>query len=66
MDMPPGLVRKAHQAERLTPSPIILPAEAIAVTLLILVVALGLTIRSGMTLAAHNDGAHAGCGLNAR
>ena len=66
MDMRPGLVRVAHQAERLTPSPIILPAEAIAVTLLILVVALGPTIRSGMTSAAHNDGAHAGCGLNAR
>jgi len=46
MDMRPGLVRRAHQIERLTPSPIIPPAEAIAVTLLILVVALGLTIRS--------------------
>ena len=45
MDMRPGLVRRAHRAERLTPSPIILPAEAMAVTLLILVVALGLTIR---------------------
>jgi hypothetical protein len=66
MDMRPGLVRRAHQTERLTPSPIILPAEAIAVTLLILVVALGLTIRSEITSAAHNDGAHAGCGLNAR
>ena len=66
MDMRPGLVRRAHQAERLTPSPFILPAEAMAVTLLILVVALGLTIRSGMTPAAHNHRAHAGCGLNAR
>jgi hypothetical protein len=66
MDMRSGLVRRAHRAERLTPSPITLPAEAMAVTLLILVVALGLTIRSGMTSAAHNDGAHAGCGLNAR
>jgi hypothetical protein len=67
MDMRPGLVRRAHQTERLTPSPIILPAEAIAVTLLILVVALGLTIRSDdITSAARNDGAHAGCGLNAR
>jgi len=66
MDMRPGLVRRAHQAERLTPSPIILPAEAIAVTLLILVVALGLTIRSGMTSSAQNDGAHAGYGLNSR
>jgi hypothetical protein len=58
--MRPGLVRRAHRAERLTPSPIILPAEAMAVTLLILVVALGLTIRSGMTSAAHNDRTHAG------
>jgi hypothetical protein len=66
MDMRPGLVRRAHQAERLTPSPIILPAEAMAVTLLIVVVALGLTIRSGMTPAAHNSRAHVGCGLNAR
>jgi hypothetical protein len=66
MDMRPRLVRRAHQTERLTPSPIILPAEAIAVTLLILVVALGLTIRSDITSAAHNDGAHAGCELNAR
>jgi hypothetical protein len=66
MDMRPGLVRRAHQAERLTPSPIILPAEAMAVTLLILVTALGLMIRSGMTPAAHNDRAHAGCGLDAR
>ena len=62
MNMRPGLVRRAHQTERLTPSAIILPAEAIAVTLLILVVALGLTIRSDDI----NDGAHAGCGLNAR
>jgi len=66
MDMRPGLVRRAHQAERLTPSPIILPAEAIAVTLLILVVALGVMIRSGMTPAAHNEWAHAGCELDAR
>ena len=66
MDMRPGLVRGAHQTERLTPSPTILPAEAIAVTLLILVVALGLMIRIGTTPAAHNDRAHADCGLNAR
>jgi hypothetical protein len=66
MDMRPALVRRAHQAERLTPSPIILPAEAMAVTLLILVVALGPMIRSGMTPAAHNDWAHAGCGLDAQ
>ena len=39
MDMRPGLVRRARQAERLTPSSIIPRAEAIAVTLLILVVA---------------------------
>ena len=57
MEMRPGLFRRALQAERLTPFPIILPAEAMAVTLLILVVALGLTIRSGKTLAAHIDGA---------
>ena len=61
MDMRPGLVRRAHQTERLTPSPIILPAEAIAVTPLILVVALGLTIRSGITSAAHNE--WGACGL---
>jgi hypothetical protein len=66
MDVRPGSVRRAHQAERLTPSPIILPAEAMAVTLLILVVALGPMIRSGMTPTAHNDWAHAGCGLDAR
>ena len=66
MDMRPGLVRRAHQAERPTPSPIILSAEAIAVTLLILVVALGVMIRSGMTPAAHNEWAHAGRELDAR
>jgi hypothetical protein len=66
MDMRFGLVRRSYQAERLMPSPIILPAEAMAVTLLILVVALGLTIGSGMTPAAHNGWAHAGYGLNAR
>jgi hypothetical protein len=66
MDMRSGLVRRAHRAERLTPSPVILPAEAAAVTFLILVVALGLMIRSDVTPAAHNDWAHAGCGLNAR
>jgi len=65
MIMRPGFIRRAHQAERLTPSPIILPAEAMAVTLLILLVVLGLMIRSGMTPAAHNDWARAGCGLNA-
>jgi hypothetical protein len=66
MDKRPGLVRGAQQAERLTPSPTILPAEAMAVTLLILVAALGLMIRSGTAPAAHNDRAHAGCGLDAR
>ena len=66
MDMRPRLIRRAHRAERRTPSPIILPAEAMAVTLLIVVVALGLMIRSGMTPAAHNDSAHAGCELDAR
>jgi hypothetical protein len=47
MDIRPGPVRRAHRAEPLTPSPIILPAEAIAVMLLILVLALGLMVRSG-------------------
>ena len=46
MDLQPGPVRRSHRAEPLTPSPIILPAEAIAVMLLILVLALGLMIRS--------------------
>ncbi len=45
--MDPGPVRGAHRAEPLTPCPIILPAEAIAVMLLILVLTLGLMIRSG-------------------
>ena len=45
MDLQPGPVCRAHRAESLTPSPIILPAEVIAVMLLILVLALGLTIR---------------------
>jgi hypothetical protein len=47
MDLQPGPVRRSHRAESLTPSPIILPAEAIAVMLLIVVLALGLMIRSG-------------------
>ena len=47
MDLQPGPVRRSHRAKRLTPSPIILPAEAIAVMLLILVLALGLMVRSG-------------------
>jgi hypothetical protein len=47
MDVQPGPVRRAHRAEPLTPAPIILPVEAIAVMLLILVLALGLMIRSG-------------------
>jgi hypothetical protein len=47
MDLQPGPVRRSHRAGPLTPSPIILPAEAIAVMLLIIVLALGLTIRSG-------------------
>ena len=47
MDLQPGPVRRSHRAEPLTPSPIILPAEAIAVMFLILVLALGLMIRSG-------------------
>ena len=47
MDLQPGPVRRSHRAEPLTPSPIILPAEAIAVMLLILVLALGLMVRNG-------------------
>jgi hypothetical protein len=47
MDLQPEPVRRSHRAEPLTPSPIILPAEAIAVMLLILVLALGLMVRSG-------------------
>ena len=47
MDLQPGPVRRSYRAESLTPSPIILPAEAIAVMFLILVLALGLMIRSG-------------------
>jgi hypothetical protein len=48
MDVQPGPVRRSHRAEPLTPSssPIILPAEAMVVTLLIFVLALGLMIRS--------------------
>jgi hypothetical protein len=42
------LVRRSQQAEPLTPSPIILSAEAIAVTLLIFSLALGVMIRSGV------------------
>jgi hypothetical protein len=47
MDVQSGLVRRSPRVEPLTPSPIILPAEAIAVTLLIFVLALGVMIRSG-------------------
>jgi len=47
MDLQPGPVRRSHRAEPLTPSPIILPAEAIAMMLLIFVLALGLMVRSG-------------------
>jgi hypothetical protein len=46
MDRQRGPVRRSYR-EFLTPSPIILPAEAIAVTLLIFVVAFGLLTRSG-------------------
>jgi hypothetical protein len=47
MDLQPGPVRRSNRAEPLAPSPIILPAEAIAVMFLIVVLALGLTIRCG-------------------
>jgi hypothetical protein len=48
MDVQPGPVRRSHRAEPLTPSssPLILPAEALVVALLIFVLALGLMIRS--------------------
>jgi hypothetical protein len=48
MDAQSGLVRRSPRVEPLTPSPIILPAEAMAVTLLIFVLALGVMIRSGV------------------
>ena len=47
MDMQSGLIRRSHRAEPPTPFPIILPAEAIAVALLIVILVLGLMIRSG-------------------
>ncbi len=47
MDVHRRLVRGLHRAEPLTPSPIILPAEAIAVTLLIFILALGVMLRGG-------------------
>jgi hypothetical protein len=47
MEVRPGPVRRSHRAEPLTPSPIILPAEAMVVMLLIFILALGLLIRNG-------------------
>jgi len=47
MEVPPEPVRWSDCREPLTPYPIILPAEAMAVTLLILVLALGLMLRNG-------------------
>ena len=47
MDVRHRLVRKSQRAEPLTPSPIVLPAEAIAVTLLIFILALGVMMRGG-------------------
>jgi hypothetical protein len=46
MDVQREPARRSHR-ESLTPSPIILPAEAIAVTLLIFAVVLGLMMRNG-------------------
>jgi hypothetical protein len=43
----PGPVRRSQRAEPLAPSPIILPAEAMVVMLLIFMLALGLLIRNG-------------------
>jgi hypothetical protein len=48
MDVRREAVRRPRRAEPLTPSPIILPAEAIAVTLLIFILALGVIIRNGV------------------
>ncbi len=47
MDAQRGFVRSTRRAKPLTPSPVILPAEALAVMLLIVVVTLGLMTRSG-------------------
>jgi hypothetical protein len=47
MDVHARLVRRSHRAEPLTPSPIVLPAEAIAVTLVIFILALGVMTRGG-------------------
>jgi hypothetical protein len=43
MNLQRGLARRAHRKEPLMPSSIILAAEAMAVTLLIFVLVLGLT-----------------------
>jgi hypothetical protein len=47
MDLKRGLVRRIDRAVPLMPSSIILAAEALAVTLLIFVLVLGLMIRIG-------------------
>jgi hypothetical protein len=47
MDLQRGLAHRAHRTEPLMPSSIILAAEAMAVTLLIFILVLGLTIRTG-------------------
>jgi hypothetical protein len=47
MDLQRGSARRAHRTEPLMPSSIILAAEAMAVTLLIFVLVLGLTMRTG-------------------
>ncbi len=47
MDVESEAVRRPRRAKPLTPSPIILSAEAIAVTLLIFILALGVIFRSG-------------------
>jgi len=47
MDVRRGSVHRVHRAEPLMPSSIILAAEALAVTLLIFILVLGLMIRTG-------------------
>jgi hypothetical protein len=47
MDLQRGWARRAHRTEPRLPSSIILAAEAMAVTLLIFILVLGLMIRTG-------------------
>jgi hypothetical protein len=47
MDLRRGLARRPHRKEHLVPSSVILAAEAMAVTLLIFILVLGLMTRAG-------------------